>query len=82
MQEVPGAGLGAGSWDEAELSTESVGVMPQESAFSVTSTFVSELLGWAYADCRTGACCWMNNQLANPADITDLTISTEGVGTS
>lgn len=41
MQEVPGAGLGAGSWDEAELSTESVGVMPQESAFSVTSTFVS-----------------------------------------
>lgn len=47
MQEVPGAGLGAGSWDEAELSTESVGVMPQESAFSVTSTFVSESLGWA-----------------------------------
>lgn len=47
MQEVPGAGLGAGSWDEAELSTESVGVMPQESAFSVTSTFVSESSRWA-----------------------------------
>lgn len=44
MQEVPGAGLGAGSWDEAE-PTEPVGVMPQESAFSVTSTLVSKSLG-------------------------------------
>lgn len=49
MQEVPGAGAGgqAVGWtlgirlSRNLLSTEAVGVMPQESAFSVTSPFVS-----------------------------------------